>query len=203
MKRRRWWRALLPLALAGACAALSARVYEEWKKLHEPFELPQAAGEAPADLGAAPGGVALNFPAVDSLASIAERPLFSPTRRPAENAPTAPVVTETTEPLTEFTLTGAVVSDGQRYVLLRPADGGQDISVAEGSAIQGWTVVGIEVDRAVFRRGETETTLVLHPSAVPPDRMSPPHNPPQQPVSPATNQQPPKLPAGQTSGAPP
>jgi len=205
MKRRRWWRALLPLALAGACAALSARVYEEWKKLHEPFELPQAAGGAPADPGAVPDGVALNFPAADSLASIAERPLFSSSRRPAENAPPVAIATETTEPLTEFTLTGAVVSDGQRYVLLRPADGGQDVSVAEGSAIQGWTVVGIAADRAVFRRGDTETTLVLQfTSAVPPDLVPPAANPPQQPVPPATGQQPPKPSAGgQTSGTSP
>ncbi len=211
MRRRPWSRALLPLALAGVCAALSARVYEEWKKLHEPFELPQAAGEAAADPGAAPGGVALNFPVADSLASIAERPLFSSTRRPAENASPVPVATETTEPLTDFTLTGAVVSDGQRYVILRPADGGQDVSVAEGSAIQGWTVVGIEVDRAVFRRGETETTLVLQfTNAVPPDRMPPEQPQPQQPMSPATNQQPPQPPSqqppqppvGQTSGVP-
>ena len=152
MKRRRWSRALVPLALAGVCAALSARVYEEWEKLHEAFELPQAAGEAPADPGSAPGGVALNFPAADALASITERPLFNATRRPVENAPSAAATAETTAPLAEFTLTGAVVSDGQRYVLLRPADGGQDVSVAEGSAIQGWTVVGIEVDRAEIGR---------------------------------------------------
>jgi hypothetical protein len=205
MKRRRWWRALLPLALAGACAALGARVYEEWKKLHEPFELPQAAGEAPADPGAAPGGVALNFPAADSLASIAERPLFSSTRRPAENAPTAPAATTATEPLTEFTLTGTVASepDGQRFVTVRPADGGQDVNAAEGSAILGWTVVRIADDRAVFRRGAIETTLVLQfAGAVPPDRMPPDRKTPPQPVPPATGQQPPKPPAGQTSGAP-
>jgi len=206
MKRRRWWRALLPLALAGACAALSARVYEEWKKLHEPFELAPAAGEAPADPGVAPDGVALNFPTADSLASIAERPLFSSTRRPTENAPTAPAATATTEPLTEFTLTGTVASepDGQRFVQVRPADGGQDVSAAEGSAIQGWTVVRIADDRAVFRRGAIETTLVLQRAgAVPPDRMPPAQTPPPQPVPPATGQQPPKPPAGQTSGAPP
>jgi hypothetical protein len=198
MKRRRRSHVFVPLALAVVCAALGAGVYEEWRKLQDPIELPPPTGEPPADPGTTPGEVALKFPTTDSLASIAERPLFSEARRPMGNKPPTAIGAGTTASLTDFALTGTVLSgtDGQRFVTLRPADGSKDVSVAEGGAIQGWTVIGIEAGRAVFRRGDIETTLVLQFTApIPPQQGEPSdagQQPPQQGEPSDAGQQPPQ-----------
>lgn len=183
MRRRRRPHAFVPLALAIVCAALGAGVYEEWRKLQDPIELPPPTGEPPTDPGTTSDGVALEFPTADSLASIAERPLFSEARRPMENKTQTAIEAGATASLADFALTGTVLSgtDGQRFVTLRPADGSKDVSVAEGGAIQGWTVIGIEAGRAVFRRGDIETTLVLQFTAPIPPQQGEPSDAGQQP----------------------
>jgi hypothetical protein len=190
MTARRWSKAMMPLALAAICAALGAKVYDEWRALEQPvaIEAPAAAtGDVPASL---PLGPSLTTPSEDSFAAIIERPLFSPSRRPASAAPVA--VPEAAEALAtadaplDFALIGTVVSGNERVALVATRADGKIVQVRERGEVMGWTALLIEDGRAVFRRGKAEEELVLrYEDPVPSDKIPAPRPKPVRQAEPA------------------
>jgi hypothetical protein len=181
MTARRWSKSIVPLSLAAICAVLGAKVYDEWLGLQQPvtIEAPVAAtGDAPASL---PLGPSLTTPGEDSFAAIIERPLFSPSRRPAEAAPApAPetVAAAPAEASLDFVLVGTIVSGDERVALVETKGDGKIVQVRERGEVLGWTALLIEDGRVVFRRGRAEEELVLrYEDPVPSDKIPPPPKP--------------------------
>jgi hypothetical protein len=189
MTAGRWSRSLMPLSLAAICAVLAAKVYDEWRGLQEPVALETAAvpeGDTPASL---PLGPSLTTPTEDSFAAIIERPLFSPSRRPAQAATTpAPETVEAAPAETplDFALVGTIVSGDERVALVETKGDGKVVQVRERGEVLGWTALLIEDGRVVFRRGRAEEELVLrYDQPVPPGKVVP-RRQPASPVQPAT-----------------
>jgi hypothetical protein len=109
-------------------------------------------------------------PPLDRLAAIVEQPLFSSTRRPAA-APPPPASTEGLV-LGAYRLTGVVVTPTHRLVLLKRADGRRTIRVAEGEAVEGWTVVQVTPDKLVLESAAGQKEFIVREKAGP-KRSSP------------------------------
>jgi general secretion pathway protein N len=208
MSRRRRSAALLPLLLAALCAALGWKVYDDWRTVSADAAAaaPETAA-APAGASAAPlaaADLALALPPPERFAVIVERPLFSPTRRPApppeemaqaEPPPEEPLPEEEPPadaeppPVVDFTLTGIVIAGSERYALVERHEDGRTVQVTEGGDVNGWFAVLIDPDRAVFRNGATEEELLLRTATpVPQDRI-PPRPAPPPPEEPDQQQQ--------------
>jgi hypothetical protein len=165
-----------PLALAACCALLAQRVYDEWRRLAEPvFIVPQAA-TAGAGTTLPSTEVPLWAPSADVLPAIAERPLFSPTRRPpvaaAAPAPQEEILAPAAPPpAVDFTLVGIVTAGENRFALVERRIDSRVIEVRQGGEISGWFAVVIYPERAVFRQDAFEEELVLkYETPVPPER---------------------------------
>jgi len=114
--------------------------------------------------GAAPPPPLRMLPPLTALSAIAERPLFSPTRRP--NAPAAAPV-ETSQP-GRYRLLGVIGVGNSRRALV--VDGSRRIEISEGGALDTWTVKRIEIDRVVLATPHGETVLSVQragPEAAP------------------------------------
>lgn len=91
-------------------------------------------------------------PSVDALvAEILQRPLFSPSRRPPDNAPMDESAKAEKEPLKlPGRLEGTAVLPGTREALFE-REGDKPVAVKEGQTIDGWTVASIQPDRVILR----------------------------------------------------
>jgi len=124
-----------------------------------PWVAPDSAPErsAPADLPSAPPLIAA-LPALATYSAVFERPLFTPSRRPAAT-PGAAVANTAVE---RYRLIGLLASGELRRALL--ADGDRRFEIAEGAALDGWTVARIEQDRIVLSSPAGKTVLKLRRS---------------------------------------
>jgi len=168
--RSRRWRLWLPGLLAtGACAAAAVFAIGEWMESESPIVLKtpliqQAASASPEErpLAAIPVD-----PAQEAV--VIDRPLFSPTRhkpvpkppppQPASNQPAAAAVTP--PPQVTFALVGIIHEQGAWLAILQPQDGGPAKTLHVGEALQGWQLLAITLDRAMFRNGDFQHELVL------------------------------------------
>jgi hypothetical protein len=187
--QRRRTRLLWPLLLLAACAAVGARLYDEWSRAAAVGEGKPAALD-PAGSPAGSADVALALPPPEQFVVIVERPLFAQTRRPPPPSAAEPAAPADSEPVAEaptpkpapppqvdFTLLGIVTAGSERHALVRRSDGGV-VEIPEGGDISGWFAVLIDPERAVFRQGGTEEELELHFDApVPPESIPPPRTP--------------------------
>lgn len=80
----------------------------------------------------------------DAYAEVVTRPLFSPTRRP-------PVVVGPGN-LSEFKLTGTIISSQGRYALLAQRSRPKIERIVQGQTFQGWLVKSIDPDRVILER---------------------------------------------------
>jgi len=94
------------------------------------------------------------LPPFGSFSAVLDRPLFSPSRRPAaaEN-PTGSGLAG------RYQLLGVVSAGGARHALV--ADGPRRFEIAEGAALDGWTVARIEQDRVLLSSPTGRTVLTL------------------------------------------
>ena len=100
------------------------------------------------------------LPPVSRFSAIAERPLFSPARRPAPGekaAPAGPGIEQ------RYHLLGLVSAGATKRALL--AEGKRRFAIGEGAALEGWTVTRIEHDRVVLSSPAGEAVLTLQPAA--------------------------------------
>lgn len=166
------WRRLVPaLSLIAVCLSLAAVITLEWLNWQDsaiPPELPRAKTSTPS----APP----NFtpPVLSTYAEVLSRHLFSPTRRPEEEAHAPEAVS------TSMTLVAILISPRGPHALVRHGTPPQLDRVVEGQTIDGWTAEAIKFDRVVFRRGADSLELV-------PASTAPPASPATPPVRPVTS----------------
>jgi hypothetical protein len=131
-------------------------------------------------------------PAIDQLtATILARPLFSPTRRPAETASADHPETS----LSDMRLTGILITPDQHLAIFAPA-GGKLLVRSEGEMISDWRIESIATQSVLLTGPTGPTTLEpkADPNLVRVQTVQPAATPPQPPPTTAVNPQPPPLP---------
>ncbi|HVH79352.1 MAG TPA: hypothetical protein VM782_08175, partial [Stellaceae bacterium] len=105
------------------------------------------------------------LPPLTSYAAIAERPLFTPSRRVSSSA-----AATTLGPSIEsrYRLLGIVVTGPKKKAFF--AEGARRSEVAEGDILDGWRVKEIGRDRVRLTSPSGEATLVLKPSQSEPQK---------------------------------
>ena len=105
-----------------------------------------------------PGYVpAFEAPALETLAVIVERPLFTATRRPAPPVLSTPAAAEPLDPsliLGRYRLTGIVVTPGLHMVFVTEPGSRKTIAVALGKELDGWLVSEVEQHVVVLESGD-------------------------------------------------
>jgi hypothetical protein len=177
--KRPWSAVLLPALLLAGCLGLGWVIYHQL--MASPAPRPVAATQTAALLPDLPEPTPFVMPPADEFAAVMERPLFSPSRRPATEA--VAVVTVTEDPL-DLKLTGIVLSGNQPIAIFlpevqapvqrrtkrrnrrkkaAPAVAATNLSVrlSEGDNYKGWTLDEIESKTTLFSRGEETTRLEI------------------------------------------
>jgi hypothetical protein len=111
---------------------------------------------------------------LQSFAVIDERPIFLAARKPPEVAD-APEAKTMAPPPISFSLIGILVSGADRLAVLKPAAGGEALSLPAGAVLDAWTVAEIGADWIRLGSGAFEAELQLLPAgaAVPSFSQSP------------------------------
>ncbi len=156
---------LLIAALGALCVVLLGAAATPW--LVDPLD--HIAGPDAAGMVSAPPAAALprlDAPPDESLALLAERPLFTATRRPPPPAEmTAPAAAapppDTSLIRGRYRLCGVVVPPDRRLVLLTPKGGSATISVAKGEMLDGWEITEVEREFIVFERDARKKTYFV------------------------------------------
>jgi type II secretory pathway component PulC len=140
------------------CGVLGWVILQELNAGPQPrSEQPQTQARAPATTPA-PYIPQYEMPPAQRFTEIIERPIFSPSRRPA---PDAPVSIETVASQLELTLIGVIISDDQQIAIVSPKNGTDFVRLGAGDSYRGWTVAAIEADRVTFRRDDVEEKVQL------------------------------------------
>lgn len=170
-----WQRYGLTALLAGGAAAAAAVIGFEtdWGRAIRPASPVAASGAKGAEMVAILPGFSLQ--SLDSgFKESAERPLFSPTRRPPSAGPASvPVMKKG-----QFKLTGTSVNAEQSTVFLLETANGKTHYLAKGKEINGITVDIVEERRVVLKQGEETEELTLRVAPSPPRPAAPPAAPP-------------------------
>lgn len=120
-------------------------------------------------------GAALNenfsLPTLSSFASVGERPLFSPDRRPPAQS------VDGTGAWSSFSLSGIIITPQSREALVSHGKPPTIAHLAEGQIVEGWTVSAIYPDHVVFRDRLTEHELKLIDKGSPPPPAPPARRP--------------------------
>ncbi len=144
-------------ALGATAAVFAALAVWPWLSPPVPTVRPPAAPEASKP---APG--IMTLPPLAHYAAIVERPLFSPSRRPPSVAAAAPSADG------RYRLLGVVASGNRKRAFV--ADGSRRLDIAEGDAVDGWTVKKIGADNVVLTSSTGDTVLKLKPAAAEPQK---------------------------------
>jgi general secretion pathway protein N len=102
------------------------------------------------------------LPPLASFAATVERPLFSPSRRPAANAPAAAAPGAESR----YRLLGIVASGPKKTAFI--ADGARRAEIGIGDAFDGWTVKEIGQNRVTLASPSGEMVLKLKSTPVEP-----------------------------------
>jgi len=160
----------LPVLLLVACAALGWVIYRQLAAAPAPAPVArQAALEEPA-AGSMPvprEAPTFVLPRVETFATIVERPIFSPTRRPP---PEAEVALDEAFSNLDLLLVGVVISSNERIAIVLPKNHTDVVRLGAGDLFQGWTVDMIEPDRVTFRRDGLEEQIELSYDRPPPKK---------------------------------
>jgi len=164
MMRRLGWDGLLAAALGGIIALLAAIVV--WQVAADGMRSgnrvqPSEAAEIPE----LPDILNLAELAFDSYAEIAERPVFSPSRRPAAGPARTFLPTAAPDRSVDLELVGLVSEGSRRLALIRPRGSRETVQLAEGETWRDWTIAEIGTDFVTVRsgRGEQELRLAYKP----------------------------------------
>jgi hypothetical protein len=143
-------------------------------------------------------------PPLEDYAVIIERPLFFETRHPYAPEQIVEAGPVRSEPAPALALSAIVIADDRRIAIVEA--GRNDVQrLRPGESIQGWTLTGVEAQRATFTRGgETMTLELTVPAAAntPGARRPPVESEPPKPdteaaeASPQTGDNSPAPPAG-------
>jgi hypothetical protein len=113
-----------------------------------------------------------SVPSAAELAGVVQRPLFSPTRRPAEPAPPVPAPVAVSVPppkidTGQYRLMGVVIEGDTKLAVLRAVRGNGVFRASEGERIEEWTVVAIEPAAVLLRQGDVEDMVLLQDNDAP------------------------------------
>jgi len=169
-------RTLLLLVAMGLGALLFLQ-WREWPPAPAPSAIatgPQAIIESPPTPAQLPPA-----PSPDDYASIVERPLFMPDRRPPPDEPEdqEPVPEELAD-LVGMDLTAVMITPATVSAWVRSAKSQQLVRLRVGDDFEGWSVAGIEPDRLLLERHGQSDELILRdygnaPAPIPPTRLPP------------------------------
>lgn len=171
----------LLLALALLLGGVLVLEWHSWSPGDAVPTAPAAAGQATAGRDATStdlGGVALEPPPMEDYASVVERPLFLPERRPPPPEEAEEPVAEN-EPMTELDgvdLTAVVITPAVVSAWVRAPGENEVKRLRLGDEFDGWTVKTIAPDELVLeRQGETNRLTLRDyenaPPPIPPTRM--------------------------------
>ena len=113
----------------------------------------------------------VELPALASLTETVARPVFNPSRRPAQSAPSEPeeaqVAANPALDAVDFKLVGLMRSDksGARALIRHGSESGGDPQAAwfsEGDKIGGWTVQRVASDRVTLSQNAQRSELLLY-----------------------------------------
>ena len=160
--------AMLLVLVLGLTAAVLAQLRPGTAE-RAPIE-PRIVTETIASAGPSPAPL----PALVDLTETLDRPVFSPTRR-APQAAAAPVpeaapMRHDEAPPPDIKLSAVVIDDGQRFALLRRFPAGDTVRVAQGDAVDGWTLSEVRADGVTLRKNDQRHEIVLRtfePAPVP------------------------------------
>jgi type II secretory pathway component PulC len=103
---------------------------------------------------------------IEKFSAIVERPIFSPSRRPA--ATQSGSLKQQQRPRSKLALFGIAISAGERIALVGVERGTGRARMKEGQTFSGWTVVEIERNRVLLRQGTVDEELELNYEGPPP-----------------------------------
>ena len=163
-RRPRYW---LPTSFVVAYLALGWLIYQQLTGAPNPEALARIQPDQVPALEELPPELQFTMAAIEDFESVLERPLFSPSRRPAEEG-AAPNV----EQEFDYTLKGVLIDIEARIALLYHKGGAGTVRQAEGTMIDGWLLKEVEADFIVVERnGEEEIVELLFQSQ--PSRNAP------------------------------
>lgn len=157
MRRRRRFATLIVLGLTAACATSAWALYNEVRRSDRNFAPPPVALDGRIALPEPPPAPDLTLPPITEFTAVVDRPLFLPDRRPLPADPPPPPPPK--EPLA-VNVVGIVMSGAQGTVLLRLPKAKDAITLRAGDVVQGWTVVDISPEGALFERDGERTMLM-------------------------------------------
>lgn len=163
----------MKLLIAAITLLLVTLLLLQWRDWPPPLpEPPGTPSQAELPNGAArPKGTLEPLPPLEEYASIIERPLFLPDRRPPEEAPDQPDVAPPEEPtdLAGVDLNAVMITSKVISAWLRAPSSQELVRLRIGDDFEGWTVSRIEPDRLVLeRQGEVDELLLRDYANAPP-----------------------------------
>lgn len=212
---------MIRLALALTAALLAGVLAYQWSGWPPPSTSDGADGAVGSDggsgLDSTEDPLARLAPPEDreAYASVTERPLFRPQRKPPEAEPDAPEPLAEAQPAVDLVgldLSAVVITPAVVSAWVRDSKAQELKRVRLGDELEGWAVKDILSDRLVLERQGERNELLLRdftqmpPPAAPPPRARPtpaaqrmPQRPNQRPPQQLQNRQPP----GRDQGVPP
>lgn len=147
------------LLLMGASWMLSQHIYATYRAIQEEPTLIFSPVVMATEGAPLPPELTVSLVGLEDVKAITERPIFSPSRRPAEVA--GDVSAAAPVPALDMDLLGIVIWQGRRVALIRAKGNDEVIKITEGGTVDGWVAVGIEPERVLFRHGDVETAIHL------------------------------------------
>ncbi len=151
------------LGFAAVACLIALGVETHWgQAIHLPLPVANAAGRASDMVATLP---AFGLPPLDiAFKESGERPLFTPTRRPAPvNSASAPIMKRG-----QFKLSGTSISNELTVAFLFEIATGKTVRVAKGKEINGMILDTVDAGRAVLKLGDETEELALRTAASPP-----------------------------------
>lgn len=108
------------------------------------------------------------LPPIGRFGAIADRPLFSPSRRPVAAEAAHGTIAAGLE--TRYRLLGVVLSGREQRALL--LEGTRRVAVGVGDRLEGYTVVRIEQNRLMLNSPAGDAVLALRPAGDPPAKAA-------------------------------
>jgi hypothetical protein len=145
-------------ALAGLCGALTLILAYEIAAPIPPFDVPRSI-EVYRPASITFEDIA-NAPSAASFGDIDAHPVFSASRAPIASHDVAHGGASSAFP-TDVALIGVIIEGDTRLALVKTANEPFARSVAQGGAIEGWTVSEVDADKIVLSSGATKQEILL------------------------------------------